>query len=294
MELEEVLHRITAVTISKDATVTQLRHEEDNAPYQVWRIDAGHTKYILKAAKGQESELYCTVSARVNASIPALYQIIPTEEQTYLLLEYVEGEDLCRCDRRKLTKALDALITLQQQTWEMEEKGFLEGSFEISFQACKNRGAYLNHSRLEDAYEKFLEIYQAVPRSLGHNDLLPFNVISGKDKGVLIDWECGGILPYPTAFARLIAHGEEVEDSLFYMTEADKAFAVDYYYDHLLKDKGISYTDWRNTLEYFLFYEYCEWVFVGNKYQATDGAYYQKYLPMALQQAAKLLQIETS
>ena len=94
---------------------------------------------------------------------------------------------------------------------------------------------------------------------------------------------------YPTAFARLVAHAEEVEDALFYMTNADKRFAIDYYYDNLLKEKGISYTNWLNTLEYFLFYEYCEWVFVGNRHNATDGKYYQKYLPIAKQQAIKLL-----
>ena len=76
------------------------------------------------------------------------------------------------------------------------------------------------------------------------------------------------------------------------MTQADKEFAINYYYDHLLKEKGVSYTDWRNTLEYFLFYEYCEWVYVGNKYSATDGEYYKKYLPMAKKQAEKLLAIK--
>ena len=43
---------------------------------------------------------------------------------------------------------------------------------------------------------------------------------------------------------------------------------------------------------YFLFYEYCEWVFVGNKYNATDGEYYKKYLPIAKHQATKIMNIE--
>ena len=73
------------------------------------------------------------------------------------------------------------------------------------------------------------------------------------------------------------------------MTNADKRFAIDYYYDNLLKEKGISYTNWLNTLEYFLFYEYCEWVYVGNKHNVTDGEYFKKYLPIAKQQAIKLL-----
>ena len=78
------------------------------------------------------------------------------------------------------------------------------------------------------------------------------------------------------------------------MTREDQQFAIDYYYENLLKEKGISYRQWRQELEYFLFYEYCEWVFVGNKYNATDGEYYQKYLPIAKQQAAKLLEKSNS
>lgn len=54
------------------------------------------------------------------------------------------------------------------------------------------------------------------------DDLLPFNVIVSDDRAVLIDWEYGGILPYPSSFARLIAHGEEAEDSLFHMTREDR------------------------------------------------------------------------
>ena len=73
------------------------------------------------------------------------------------------------------------------------------------------------------------------------------------------------------------------------MAREDKDFATDYYYAHLLRDKDISYTDWRNTLEYFLFYEYCEWVSVGNKYGNTDSEYYKKYLPLARQQASKIM-----
>ena len=133
-----------------------------------------------------------------------------------------------------------------------------------------------------------MKLYHSVPRALCHDDLLPFNVIASDHRAVLIDWECGGILPYPTSFARLIAHGEDTEDALFFMTPEDRAFAIDYYYEKLLKDMGISYTEWRKTLEYFLFYEYCEWVFVGNKYDAKNSDFYKKYLPIAKHQAEKL------
>lgn len=291
MELLKIIDRIDAVVISPKATITQLKHEEDDEPYQVWRIDSDNTKYILKEAKGNESEIYQSILAVLKESIPSLYQVITTEEKTYLLMEYIEGENLCKCNRTKLTHALNALISLQQKTWEGRTFDHLENFYDKSLIQRQHRGKYLNDSLLEEAYEKFLSVYQSTSKALCHDDLLPFNIIASDQKAFLIDWESGGVLPYPTSFARLIAHTEDSKDALFYMTQADKDFAVNYYYDNLLKEKGISYTDWLNTLEYFLFYEYCEWVFVGNKYNATDGEYYKKYLPIAKHQATKIMKI---
>ena len=291
MEMERILALVDGVFIAGNATITQRTHEEDGAPYGVWDIETGEKKYILKQAKGNEREIYRAVLSGFPESVPALYQVMEEAENTYLLMEYVQGEDLCRCSRDKLTKVLDALIWLQKNTWESREFDNVGLSFEKSRQQRQNRGSYLRDALLEEAYGQFLRMYDAVPKALCHDDLLPFNVIVSEEKAVLIDWEVAGMLPYPTSFARLIAHTEEKADALFFMTQADKEFAIDYYYEHLLKEKGVSYRDWRNTLEYFLFYEYCEWVFVGHKYDATDGEYFQKYLPIAKGQAEKLLEM---
>lgn len=289
MVIEKIIELIDVVTISKDALITQLKNKEDNEPYQVWIIDDGKNKYVLKEAKGREKELYQSILFKLKESIPTLYQTITIDEKVYLLLEYIDGDDLCMCNRRKLTNALDALISLQQKTWEIEEINQYESTFDKSYLQRQNRGKYLNDTLLEEAYEKFLKVFLSVPRSLCHDDLLPFNVISNNEKAALIDWECGGILPYPTSFARLIAHTEDNENALFYMKESDKCYAINYYYEKLLKEKGISYADWLDTLEYFLYYEYCEWIYVGNKYNVTDGKYFKKYLPIAKLQANKIL-----
>ena len=287
MEFRKIIERIDAVSISPDATISQLKREEDDSFYQVWRIDTDNTSYILKQAKENEAEIYQSILAPLRDGIPTLYQTITIEDNIYLLMEYIEGENLCQCNRAKLTSALDALISLQKETWEASSCGF-----DNSLKHRQNRGKYLNDQLLENAYDRFLQVYQSTPRALCHDDLLPFNVIVSDQKAFLIDWEAGGILPYPTSFARLIAHTEENAGALFYMTQADKEFAIDYYYEHLLKHKGISYAQWRDTLEFFLFYEYCEWVYVGKKYNATDGEYYKKYLPIAKKQAEKLLAIK--
>ena len=287
MELRKIIEQINAVSISPTARITQLKREEDDSFYQVWRIDTINSKYILKKAKEHEINIYHSILTSLKTGIPAVYQIITNENESYLLMEYIEGEDLCKCNRKKLTNALDALISIQKETWETT---VWESTFDSALQQRQDRYKYLKDPLLEKAYEQFLQIFQSTPKALCHDDLLPFNIISTEQKAVLIDWEAGGILPYPTPFARLIAHTEENTDALFYMSDADKSFAIDYYYDNLLKDKGVLYDDWQNTLEYFLFYEYCEWVYVGNKYNTTDGEYYKKYLPIAKKQAAKLLE----
>ena len=289
MQIREIIKRIDAVQIPNNATITQLKHEDDDGLYQVWKIDCGKVSYVLKESKGDEAEVYQSLLSGLQGGVPVLYQVLTAENKTYLLTEFVQGENLCKCDREKLRCALNALIALQKRTW--NGQGFEQTArfYEKSLHQRQNRMQYLKDASLDKAYEQFLRVYTSLPKALCHDDLLPFNILTTKERAVLIDWEAGGILPYPTAFARLIAFGEQDENALFYLSKADREFAIAYYYENLLKDKGICYQDWLMALEHFLFYEYCEWVFVGNKYNATDGEYYQKYLPIAKRQAEKIL-----
>ena len=177
-------------------------------------------------------------------------------------MEYIEGHNLQKCDRESLTAALDALSYLQNMYWEKRELQGIGHGFEASLPGRQKRGKYLNDAELKRAYEQYLRIYSDIPRSLCHDDFLPFNVLCAEERAVIVDWEYAGILPYPTSLARLIAHCEEDESAFFYMTQADKDYAVEYYFEHLLKEKGIDYNAYRRTLDYFLLYEYCEWIMI--------------------------------
>ena len=202
-------------------------------------------------------------------------------------------EDLRRCEREKLRKALDALIEMQEEFWQREELYGSAFTLEQSLVGIENRGRYLGSKRLEEVYAAFVRIYQTTPRTLCHDDLLPFNLLIG-ERAVLIDWEYGGLLPYPTSFARLIAHGREEEGAFFYMTREDRNFAIQYYYDGLIKKHGIPYAEYRRTLDYFLFYEYCEWVMLGNRYNNRSDERYGYYLKLAEELAEKLVQQENN
>lgn len=108
------------------------------------------------------------------------------------------------------------------------------------------------------------------------------------DRAVLIDWEYALILPYPTSLARLIAHGEEDENAFFHMTQLDREFATQYYFEHFIREKGIEYPEYRRTLDYFLLYEYCEWVAIGVKYGETNTERYRMYYAKAKEHLKKL------
>lgn len=266
---------------------TAFRSEEDGSEYSVWRVSLNGTPCVLKRAKAFEAQIYQTYLSNA-PSVPRLYRTAEWEGNCYLLMEYAEGESMCRCDRASLTLALDALIALQERFWNAREPSSGDYTFDLTLTRRIDRGRYLADPLLERAYGEFLSCYQALPRTLCHDDLLPFNVLVGNGRAVLIDWEVAALLPYPTSLARLLAHGESDPNALFVLSDEDREFAVTYYYEHLIASKGISYEDYRRALDRFLFYEYCEWVMLGVKYGDTDSPRYRRYRELARSAAAKL------
>ena len=275
--------------IPADAQVTPFQNAEDGGDYAVWKITAGEDVCVRKKAKNHESAVYSAFLSDCTGA-PRLLGAAHTDDGEYLLLEYIRGDDLCHCTRDALTAALDALITLQKRHWENKALSGVGLTFEESLAGRRRRGAYLCDPVLEAAYAKFLHRYETLPRTLCHDDLLPFNVRYDGTRAVILDWELAGILPYPVSLARLLAHGSEEPDAFFFMTEADKAYAVDYYYAHLIRDHGIAYTDYRQTVDNFLFYEYCEWIMLGNRYEDADMTRFRQYSEKARAHLAAMAQ----
>lgn len=256
--------------------VEQFRNQEDGETYNVWRVDYPKRSYVLKKMKGQESEIYQKWLGTPVRYAPGVFGAV----QDHLLMEYVPGHDLMRCNREDLTLVLDSLIDMQDSHWTIASDEIPEGRI--------NRRNFLRDARLEAAYDAYLQAFCRMPRTLCHDDLLPFNVVINGDRAVFIDWEAAGCLPYPTSLARLIAHGEEDGNAFFFMCNQDKSYAIEYFYEHFASKKGIARNDFDRDLQLCLFYEYCEWIFVGNKYGNTDSERFRKYSAMALELAAKL------
>lgn len=287
-DIRKILESLNLCSDVAAAEIFPFKSTEDGENYEVWKVTLDNNEYVLKKAKNFELEIYSVFFADDIEGAPRFYGSVCVDGEYYFLMEYASGKDICRCDRESLKKVLDALIHLQKKYWGAAELSDVGLSFEESLKRRRARGAYLNDVALETAYNDFLSVYKAVPRTLCHDDLLPFNVLVSDHGATIIDWEIAGILPYPTSFARLIAHCEENDTAFFFMKDEDKVFAIDYYYDHLIKSKGITYEAYRHTLDLFLLYEYCEWIMLGVKYEDADMERYQHYLSKAMRHLGKL------
>ena len=259
--------------------IKQLTSIEDDSLYDVWKICISNQNYILKKAKNDEIEIYNTFLKELKLGVPKLYNTYQYSNESYLLIEYIEGNELFKCNKNDLIKAVDSLIYIQKHYWNsnITNKGY---TYDKSLTSRINRGKYLNEAELEKHYNIFLDIYTKVPKTFCHDDLLPFNVIVNDYTGIIIDWEYAGILPYLTSFVRLIAHGGENKE-FFFIKESDKEYIINYYYDNLVKNKNISYSDYLYQLNYFLLYEYCEWIMLKNKYPEVDDDRYNLYFNKA-------------
>ena len=294
--MEKILRGFNSFNVVGSAekiSITPFKNAEDGENYEVWRITTTERSYVLKKAKNYELEVYSTFFANSVSGAPQYLESVHVDEEDYFLIELVKGRDLCKCDRASLKKALDALIFLQDKYWNASDRANAGFTFEKSLKGRQDRGKYLCDKELEAYYNKFLSAYQALPRTLCHDDLLPFNILVSENSATIIDWEFAGILPYPTSIARLIAHSEENDSAFFYMKDEDKRFAIDYYYDNLVKQKGITYENYRRDLDLFLFYEYCEWIMLGNKYEDADMERYESYLEKAKRHLNKEIKYET-
>jgi hypothetical protein len=272
-----------------DSSVKAFVSDEGGDEYAVWLIDNGSKKTVLKQAKAYEIAAYHCFFSGGQPYVPTFLGACHYKDQEYFLTEFFPGTDLRVCDRRRLTLVLDALAEMQNEFWERTELYDACVTMEKALEGIENRGKYLGSELLEKAYRKFEQVYRETPRSLCHDDLLPINVLINSERAVFIDWEYGGILPYMGAFARLIAHGRENKDYYFYMSAEDRDFAIAYYYDAVAKQHGISQGEFCRTLEYFLFYEYCEWVMLGNRYDSRDDERFGYYLNLAEQLAKRLV-----
>lgn len=265
--------------------ITRFCSEEDGEPYRVWKLETDNECYVLKKTSQEEQVVYETFLTDCNFA-PKVYAFARYRGEQYMLMEYIHGDSMSRCSRQKLKLTLDALIFGQKQYWNNTTLADVGYSFSKSYSNRCKRLAYMGD--LAESYSAYLETFSSVPRTLCNDDMLPFNVIVGEERAVILDWEYAGILPYPCAVARLLAFGEEDSAALFQMNALDRQFALDYYYENLVKTMGISREEYNRTMQLFFLKEYSEWVYCAGISGDYQSEYYKKYAPMAKKLAQKL------
>ena len=279
--MEKIKEILRSMGMDEPENLSAFPHEEGAGEYRVWKVEYPDRNYVLKCAKGNESEIY-EQYLKAAPFAPQLAAKGTVNGEDYLLLSHVEGNNLIRCSRDDLMAATKSLIEMQRRYWNTTP------NFE-ALRSRENRRQYLNDALLQQVYDAYLADCRQIPWTLCHDDLLPFNVINSHGIGVFIDWEVGGILPYPASLARLIAHTNENSAAPFYMKRDDIEAAVDFYYEQFLKPMGITRDAFLHSLELHLFYEYCEWVYVGNKFGSKDSDLYCKYAILATNMAKKII-----
>ena len=283
IEMEQLL---SAMNYSDDIVdVTQCCREEDGSAYDVWIINGKSGAAVLKKVSKEELTIYERFLHGLEAAAK-IYGFCEIEGQDYMLMEHISGETLSNCTRQKLVHALNALIQIQDAFWEDRDSANIGWTFEMRYAAREKRVPYMGE--FDQVYRDYLLADRSVPRTLCNDDLLPFNVIVNEHRAVIIDWEYAGILPYPCCLARLLAFGEEDTDFMFQMSEADKEFAVQYYYEHLVAGKGISWDEYIRTMKLFFFKEYSEWVYYARSNDDYSKAEYHKYYGKCRKLAADL------
>ena len=276
METNEIYQILVELNFSDAVTsITQFCREEDGSPYDVWKIETDNITAVLKKTSPEERTTCEAFFSDDGCGTPAIYGFTERGGETYMLMEFFDGETMSQSTREKLILTLDALIQTQAKFWSNTDLADVGWTFEKRHTARQKRLAYMED--LSDAYKAYLEADKTVPRTLCNDDLLPFNVLVNSDRAVIIDWEFAGILPYPCALARLLAFGEENTDFMFQMTMEDKEFAVQYYYDNLIRNKDISWEEYIRTMKLFFFKEYGEWVYFARSSNDFTKPEYQKY-----------------
>ena len=162
LKIRKLLEKTACIVDPKSASIEPFLSVEDGSEYEVWLISSKTQKCVLKKAKAYETELYSCFFNGTIAGAPRFWESINDDGIDYFIMEYVNGVDMCVCERSALIKALDALILVQSEFWNntsLSDKGY---SFEKSLVNRNERLNYLKDDILEKAYRLFLKEYQVL------------------------------------------------------------------------------------------------------------------------------------
>lgn len=211
-----------------------------NKVYDVYLINRKNGKIVLKKCDQscRDKTKYDMYFAGLDFAVPHILDCISIGEETYITMEYAEGGDARGCGQEAAGRIGTELARIQGHY--LTSGGHTQASDDYFTKYVAD------HCRkVKDYFDDFDGVFQTVerrffeaPHSLVHDDLLPINVIMGKQKPWIIDWATTGIYPYFLDLARF-AFVYSPKDG-FYISNGSAMAFLDAYYDEMRKNLKFS------------------------------------------------------
>ncbi|MCD7775778.1 MAG: aminoglycoside phosphotransferase family protein [Firmicutes bacterium] len=197
--------------------------------YDVYKITCGNGAFVLKKTDENEVSVYRRLNGR-GLNVPLYYGCRECSDGVWILIEYIEGDDLRIFDEASAYAAAVSLVGVMNEFAGLEDDC---ERFSRYMKRIKKRSLCLRgEDMLVSAYDIFLNRQLTIKRTMQNGDLLQFNAIKRSGKVYIIDWGFGGFMPYSLDIARMTAHGIETPDVgfPFLMNERDRRAFIDEVY----------------------------------------------------------------
>lgn len=263
-KLEAIFARITECTARGIQQITEKYGDEpdDNRYYDTYQADSDYGKFIIKKASDREAYVYETYLSDNTLPVPRYYGKHCEADETWIVIENVEGTDLRDMTDSLAVGCADCLARVQNKYWDGVPgvSDIHDNRFEIYWKRILKRAVCAADDKtLRQAYQLFLDRQLTCPLTLSHGDFMPCNVMQADGDITIIDWGFSGRMPYSLDIARFIAHATVDRATFpFYMNDHQKELFVSRVYEKL--NNKPDYDRYRMDIKLAVLNEYIEFV----------------------------------
>lgn len=290
-EIADIFKKISDEEICKIQQICERygEEEDDVRYYDVYVITTSSDRKILKKTQCREVSNYEKFLKNKHFSVPTYYGKWENDNDFWILIENVSGNDLRDMTDELALAAADSIAEIQNAYWMDDEEAFAKNKaddrFGVYWKRINKRYDYIkNEPIIGEAYSIFLKRQLACPRTLSNGDFLEFNVLNHDNRVCIIDWGFGGIMPYSLDIARFIAHATVDRATFpFYMSDNQKELFVEKVYKQLIRKPD--HSQYIYDIKLAILNEYVEFVEAD---EDEDGWYYKH----ALQLSKEILEIQ--
>jgi aminoglycoside phosphotransferase (APT) family kinase protein len=208
-EIFESIHGETTSDVSVEQFCEQWGEGEDEVRnYDVYLVITKSQEYILKKTDKAEKAIYETfLNNNPNFPTPTYYGSIQKDDDVWILIEYVAGDDVREMTDEIALAAAKSLSVIANYYWQQDEEDFtthrMDDRFDKYWERIQRRALSIqDNPKLAQAYALFLQRQKDCPRTLCNGDFMQWNALWSDGNVLMIDWGFGGIMPYSLDIAR--------------------------------------------------------------------------------------------